>query len=151
MFLLSFLPDALLVWIINTMLIVGIVGIVSSFFFEFVTRYIPTVEPYRLLVQIVSVILLITSVYFKGGYSVEMTWRARVAELEAKIEISEAKAKQANVDLEKVRKDKVQIVREKQTVIQEKIKNVQVNIDPQCKITTQTIDILNEAAKGTKK
>jgi hypothetical protein len=151
MWLLSFIPDAFLAWIINTILIVGIVGFAASFFFGFVVRYLPAIAPYRMLVQIVSIILLVSGVYFKGGYSVEMSWRARVADLEAKIAISEEKSKQANEDLEKVRTTKVQVIREKQIVIQEKIKNVQVNIDSQCKITTQTIDILNEAAKGTKK
>jgi hypothetical protein len=151
MWMLSLIPDAILAWVVNGILIAGVVGFTASFFFGFVLRYLPMIEPYRMLIQIISIVLLVAGVYFKGGYSVEQSWRARVAEMEAKVAISEAKSKQANEDLEKVRKDKVQVVREKQIVIQEKIKNVSVNIDAQCKITTETIDILNDAAKGTKK
>jgi hypothetical protein len=47
--------------------------------------------------------------------------------------------------------DKVRVVKETQVVIQEKIKTVEVKIDSQCKITSDTVDILNDAAKGIKK
>lgn len=151
MFLLSFIPDSLLAWIINTILIAGIIGFAASFFFGFVIKYLPQLTPYRMIIQIVSIILLVAGVYFKGGYSVEMSWRARVAELEEQIKIAEAKSEQANVDLEKVRQEKVKVIKEKQVVIQEKIKTVEVKIDSQCKITADTLDILNDAAKGVKK
>ena len=49
-----------------------------------------------------------------------------------------------------VYKDKIKVVKETQVVVQEKIKTVEVKIDSQCKITDDTIDILNQAA-GAKK
>ena len=147
---LAFLPDAFLVWIINTILIVGIVGFVASFFFGYVVRWIPTIAPYHLLIQVISIVLLVAGVYFKGGYSVEMAWRERVAELEAKIAISEQKSKEVNEKIVTVYKDRVKVVKETQVVVQEKIKIVEVKIDSQCTITPDTIDILNQAAVGKK-
>jgi uncharacterized membrane protein YeiB len=140
MWMLAFFPDAFLVWIINIILITGIIGFVASFFFGFVVRWIPTIAPYHLLIQVISIVLLVAGVYFKGGYSVEMAWRERVAELEAKIAISEQKSKEVNE----------KIVKETQIVVQEKIKTVEVKIDSQCKITADTVDILNQAAVGKK-
>jgi hypothetical protein len=93
----------------------------------------------------------VAGVYFKGGIGVEMEWRAKVAELEAKVAAAESKSKEKNVEIQKVYIDKIKTVKETQVVIQEKIKEVQVNIDSQCKITTDTIDILNNSAKGIKK
>jgi len=151
MWMLAFIPDAVLAWVINTILIAGIVGFTASFFFGFVVRYLPSIAPYRMIIQIVSIILLVAGVYFKGGYGVEMSWRARVAEMEAKVKIAEEKSKQANEQIKTVYVDKVKIVKETQVVIQEKIKNVEVKIDAQCKVAPEAIVILNEAAVGVNK
>jgi hypothetical protein len=151
MFLLNFIPDAILLWIVNAILIAGIIGTVVAFFFGFFVRYLPWITPYRMLLQIVALVLLISGVYFKGGVGVEMTWRARVAEMEAKVAKSEAESKDANEKIKTVYVDKVRVVKETQFVIQEKIKTVEVKIDSQCKITSDTVDILNDAAKGIKK
>jgi len=104
-----------------------------------------------MLLQIVALVLLISGVYFKGGVGVEMTWRARVADMEAKVAKAEAESKDANEKIKTVYVDKVRVVKETQFVIQEKIKTVEVKIDSQCKITSDTVDILNDAAKGIKK
>jgi hypothetical protein len=151
MFLLNFIPDAFLLWVVNAILIAGIIGTVVAFFFGFFVRYLPWITPYRMLLQIVALVLLIAGVYFKGGVGVEMSWRARVAEMEAKVAKSEADSKTANETIKTVYVDKVRVVKETQVVIQEKIKTVEVKIDSQCKITSDTVDILNDAAKGIKK
>ena len=151
MFLLSLIPDAFLAWVVNTILVAGVLGFTASFFFGFVVRYLPAIAPYRMIIQIVSIVLLVAGVYFKGGYSVEMAWRARVAEMEAKVAVAEQKARDANAEIKTVYVDKVKIVKETQVVIQEKIKNVEVKIDSQCKVAPEAITILNEAAAGVKK
>ena len=151
MWMLAFLPDAFLAWIINTILITGIIGFAASFFFGYVVRWLPAIAPYHLLIQVISIVLLVAGVYFKGGYSVEKDWRAKVAELESKVAIAEQKSKEANTQIQTVYVDRVKVVKEKQIVVQEKIKTVEVKIDSQCKITADTLDILNDAAEGVKK
>jgi len=151
MWMLAFIPDAFLAWIINTILITGIVGFAASFFFGYVVRWLPAIAPYHLLIQVVSIVLLVAGVYFKGGYSVEMDWRAKVAELESKVAISEQKSKEANTQIQTVYVDRVKVVKEKQIVIQEKLKTVEVKIDANCKVVPEAIDILNDAAAGVKK
>jgi uncharacterized membrane protein YraQ (UPF0718 family) len=146
MWMLAFIPDAFLAWVINTILIAGIIGLAASFFFGYVVRLLPAIAPYHLLLKIVSIVLLVSGVYFKGGYSVEMSWRNRVAELEAQVAKSEKKSKEVNEKIVTVYKDKIKVVKETQIVVQEKIKTVEVEIDSQCKITDDTINILNEAA-----
>jgi hypothetical protein len=76
-----------------------------------------------------------------------MSWRNKVAELEEKVKISEAKSKTANVEIQTVYRDKVKLVKETQVVIQERIKEVEKRSDSQCTIDTEVINILNEAAK----
>lgn len=148
---LSFLPDAFLVWIINIVLLAGIVGTTISILFKVAIRWMPWIIPYRTLLQVVSIVLLLAGVYFKGGLAIEQEWRARVKDLEAKVAISEEQAKAANTKIEKVYIDRVKVVKDTQVVIQEKLKTVEVKIDSQCKVVPEAIDILNEAAAGVKK
>jgi len=151
MWMLSWIPDSFLIWVINLVLLAGVIGTTSSVLFKLVIRYFAWFIPYRLILQLVSVILLIIGVYLRGGYSVEADWRARVAELEAKVAASEKQSKEANVQIQKVYVDRVKVVKEKQIVIQEKLKTVEVKIDANCKVVPEAISILNEAAVGVKK
>jgi hypothetical protein len=147
MFLLNFIPDAFLLWVVNAVLIAGIAGTVVAFFFGFFVRYLPWIIPYRMVLQVVGLVLLIAGVYFKGGVGVEMEWRARAAEMEAKVAKAEAESKVVNeVIVEKI-VEKIRVVKEKETIIQEKIVNVAVTIDSQCKVLPEAIEILNSAAK----
>ena len=151
MWMLSFLPDAFLVWIINIVLLTGIVGITVSILFKVAIRWIPWIIPYRTLLQVVSIVLLLAGVYFKGGLAIEQEWRSRVRELEAKVALSEEQSKTANTKIEKVYIDRVKVVKDTQVVIQEKLKTVEVKIDAQCKVIPEAINILNDAAAGVKK
>lgn len=143
MFLLSFLPDSFLLWVINTILLVGLIGTLSSYFI----RFIPPLFPYAGLIKTIGIVLLVAGVYFRGGYGVEMEWRARVAEVEAKVAAAEAKSKEVNTVIQKVYVDKVKIVTDTKIVIQEKIVEKEKIIDAECKVAPEAISILNEAAK----
>jgi hypothetical protein len=151
MWLLSFIPEELVMWVVNTLIIIGVAGFGITSFFGFVTSWFPAIAPYRSLIQIISVILLIAGVYFKGAYSVEIDWRAKVAKLEAKVKLAEEKTKTANVEIRTVYVDKVRVVKETQVVIKEKIKKDAAKIDSQCKVAPEVISILNDAATGVPK
>ena len=143
MFLLHLLPDAFLIWIINLLLVGGLIGIVVGFF----GSKIPFVSTYARMIQIASIIIFCIGLYWKGGYSVEEDWRERVAEMEAKIKIAEEKSKEANVVIETKYKDRVKKITETRDVIVEKIKINEKIIDAKCELDPMVISILNEAAK----
>lgn len=144
MFLLNFLPDAFLLFIINSILVVGLLGALSSYFI----RFIPPLIPYAEAVKIGGIILLVLGVYLKGGYSVEMEWRAKVKEVEEKVAVVEQKSQEANVVVQKVYVDKIKVVRDTKIVVQEKIVEVEKIIDAECKVAPEALDILNQAAKN---
>jgi len=143
MWMLSFVPDALLHLVVIGIVFTGIGFFALSFF----TRLIPPLAPYSGVARIVGTILLVCGVYFLGSYSTEMSWRNKVAELEEKVKISEQKSKDANVQIQTVYKDKIKVVKETQVVIQERIKEVEKRIDSQCTVDDEVIKILNDAAK----
>ena len=108
MWLLSFLPDTLLMYIVNIVLIAGIISFILAFFvLHKILNKIPGLSKYVTVIQIVSAVLLTAGIYFKGGYTTEMMWRDRVKELEAKVAAAEAESKKENVVIqEKVVKQK---------------------------------------------
>jgi hypothetical protein len=121
----------------------GLIGIVVGFF----GSKIPFVSTYARMIQIASIIIFCIGLYWKGGYSVEQDWRERVAEMEAKIKVSEEKSKEINTVIQTKYKDRVKKITETREVIVEKIKINEKIIDAKCEIDPMVISILNEAAK----
>ena len=151
MWILSWLPDSLLLYIVNTILVVGIVGSFLSFFvLHKVLNKFPALAPYHLLMQIVSAVLLVAGVYFKGGYSTEMAWREKLKAAEERARLAEEQAKQVNTEIVTVYKDRVKVVKENTVVYQDRIKEVEKIINQDCKVAPQAIDIHNDAAKNRK-
>ena len=137
------LPDSFLIFIINALLVVGLIGMVIGF----IGGKIPFVGTYATIIKIVSIVLFCIGLYWKGGYSVEEDWRQRVAEMEAKIKIAEEKSKEVNTVIETKYKDRVKKVTETRNIIVEKIKINEKIIDAKCELDPVVISILNEAAK----
>jgi hypothetical protein len=152
MWMISWLPDSFLLYAVNILLVVGAVSAFLSFFIiHRIVRWLPALAPYHLILQIVSAVLLVAGLYFKGGYSVEIAWRDRVADLEAKVKVAEEQSKQANEKVVIEYRDKVRVVTDTKIVIQEKIKEVEKVVDAQCVIAPEAVTIHNQAATMTTK
>jgi hypothetical protein len=145
MFLLSFIPDAFLIWAINTILIVGLIGTFSSF----ILRFIPPLIPYSSLLRIVGIVLLVVGVYFRGGYGVEMEWRAKVEEI--KLEIAKKEKESAEVSQKVVTKyvETVKVVKEKGDVIIKEIPTfITKSDDDKCAVPNGFVSVHDAAAKN---
>ena len=146
MWILNFIPDALILWAINIILLVGLIAAFSSNFIS----YVPSIIPYASIIKIFGIILVILGVYFHGAYDAEENWREKVKDLEAKINISEVKSKEVNTILKDSLISKNKEINQNQVLIQERIKKVDKQIDADCKITPEVITILNDAARNIK-
>ena len=142
----SLIPDSVLIWFINTVLLVGAIGTVAGFFIKF----IPFVNQYRLPVQIASVILLVLGVYFKGGYATEMAWRDKVKAAEERAALAEKQAEEANGKIQTQIVEKVKVVKENTVVYRDRIKEVEKQIDAKCEVAPEAVDIHNAAARNVK-
>jgi uncharacterized membrane protein YeaQ/YmgE (transglycosylase-associated protein family) len=146
---LSFVPDSLLIWIVNTILVIGAVGSFLSFFvLHRLLNKIPALAPYYLLIQVVSAVLLVAGIYFKGGYDVEASWRDKIRVAQEKAALAEQQAKEANVKLDAEIKKKQRVVKENTIVYRDRIREVAVIMDKECKVAPEAIDIHNAAAKN---
>jgi uncharacterized membrane protein YeaQ/YmgE (transglycosylase-associated protein family) len=146
---LSFVPDSLLIWIVNTILIIGAVGSFLSFFvLHKLLNKIPALAPYYLLIQVVSAVLLIAGIYFKGGYDVEASWRDKIRVAQEKAALAEQQAAELNTKLNSEIKKKQRVVTENTIVYRDRIREVEKIIDKECKVAPEAIDIHNAAAKN---
>lgn len=142
----SLIPDSFLLWFVNILLFVGLAGTLIGFFIKF----IPFVNTYRLPVQIVSIVLLVAGVYFKGGYATEMAWRDKIKAAEERAAIAEEKAKETNVKIQTKIVEKIKVVKQIQIVNQERIVKEKEYIDRDCRVPQVAVDIHNDAAKNRK-
>jgi hypothetical protein len=151
MWMLSFVPDSLLLWIVNTILIIGAIGSFLSFFvLHRILNKFPALAPYHLLIQVVSAVLLVAGIYFKGGYDVEASWREKLRIAEERAALAEKQAVEANNKIQTKIVEKVKVVKENTVVYRDRIKEVEKIIDKECKIVPEAIDIHNAAAKNRK-
>jgi hypothetical protein len=152
MWLLTFLPDTLLMYIVNIVLIVGIVSFILAFFvLHKILNKIPGLSKYALAFQIGSTILLAAGIYFKGSYTTEMIWRERVKEAEAKVAVVEQLSQELNVKLEEERKKKQKVKVEYYNTVKTQIKEVEKVINGKCEIDPTVNEIVNKAATNPDK
>jgi hypothetical protein len=109
MWLLSFLSTEFLEFIVNSVLILGIVGTIVGFF----GNKLPFVSSYSTIIKYVSIVLFCVGLYWKGGLSVEQEWRQRVEEMEAKVKAAEEKSKEVNAELDAKMSERTKVIREK--------------------------------------
>jgi hypothetical protein len=152
MWILHFLPDALILWICNIVLFVGIALTAAAFFI----RRIPVINQYRIPAQVLGIALLVMGVYWRGGYAVEQEWRERVAEVEAKVAAAEAKSAEENTKIVTKVVTKTQVIKTRGETITKYIDREIVRYDEkfapggQCEIPQEFIKAHNSAAEAPK-
>jgi preprotein translocase subunit SecF len=146
MWMLTFIPDSILHAFVNSVFYAGIITSLLGFVFNF--SYL---RPYRLIVQVVGIMLLVAGVYFKGGYEVEIQWRARAAELQAKVDAAVVKSQETNTVIKTKVVTKIKRVKEIQVQLQKEIVEKEKIINGECVVPKEAIEILNKAAEGPSK
>ena len=152
MWILHFLPDTLILWICNIVLLAGILLTTVAFFI----RRIPVINQYRTPAQILGIALLVVGVYWRGGYAIEQEWRERVAEAEARVAAAEAKSAEENVKIVTKVVTKTQVIRTRGETITKYIDREIVRYDTkfapggQCEIPQEFIKAINDAAEAPK-
>ena len=147
MWILQVLPDSFILWFTNLLLIAGLAITVAAFFL----KIIPFVNIYRLPLQILGIVVLVIGVYLRGGYAIEMEWRERVRELEAKVQASEQQSAELNQRLSQEVEKKRAARRELDAAVRKNIEENREVINAECKLNPAAVDAYNQAVKGGKK
>jgi uncharacterized protein YacL len=136
--LLTLLP----VWIIHSVLGLGVLGLLIAFF----VQRIPFVKTYGYMIKIVSSILLVLGLFLQGALAYKESTALAVAKLEAKLAKAEAKSAQTNtVIVEKIVKD-TEVIRTKGKTITEYVDREIVKYENKCPLPAEVIRAHNAAA-----
>ena len=152
MWILHFIPDSLVLWFCNILLIAGIVTTTAGLF----AHRIPGVWQYQLAFKIAGIALLVLGVYFRGGIAVEQQWRERVAEVEARLAQAEQASAELNNKLDAASQQKIKIIRGQTQVVRQYIDREVVRYDTkfmpggQCEIPREFIQAHNRSAERPK-
>jgi len=148
MWILQWLPN----WIFYGIFFAGLLGLLATY----VMKFIPFVYMYRTPIQAVSVLAIAIGTYMSGAISNEEAWRARVKEMEAKVEAAAVESAQENVKIvEKIVKKTEYITRRGQDIVKYIDKEI-VKYDTkflpggQCEIPKEFIEAHNKAAEAPK-
>jgi hypothetical protein len=153
MWILHFLPDTLILWFCNLLLLAGVVLTVAGFF----AHQIPLVSQYQLPFRVLGIALLVLGVYFRGGLAVEQVWRERVAEVEARLAVAEQKSAETNTKIDSAAQQKIRIIRGQTQIVRQYIDREVVKYNTkflpggQCEIPKEFIQAHNDAAEAPKK
>ena len=148
----SLIPDAMLNWIYWAIIAVGLTGVLAGW----VGKFIPFYGNYVKILQPIGIILLVLGVWLRGGYDVEMSWRAKVADVEAKIAIAEKQSQETNTVIEQKIVEKTKVIKGKTEYItqyldREVIKKEEIiKYIEQCPVPKEIIDVHNQAAAMNK-
>ena len=147
MWILHFLPDSIILWFCNVLLLTGVVTVAAGF----VAHRIPGVWQYQLAFKITGIALLVLGVYFRGGVAVEQEWRERVAAVEARLAQAEKAAAEANAQIEQKTQKQTARVRERTQLIRQYVDREVVKYDAGCAIPQPFVRAHNDAAEAPKK
>ena len=152
MWLLHLLPDSSLALIINLVLWGGLAAtVISCFVLKHILRLVPALAVYLPAIQIASVVLFLTGVYLEGSYTTEMTWRARVVELEKQVAVAEARSKEVNTVIEVQTVERTKVVKERGKNIIKYVDREIVKYDSMCPIPKEFVKAHNEATEAAPK
>ena len=105
MWIIQYLPEI----VVHLIFAAGLLGIIAGFLLSF----IPVIKPYKLAIQVISLLVFTLGVYLQGALEDTKIWQKRVLELEVKVKEAEAKSAEVNTVIQEKIVTKTQVVKEK--------------------------------------
>ena len=106
---------------------------------------VPLITQYKLPLQILSVVVIAFGVFIIGGVENELSWQAKVKELEAQVAVATAKSNETNTKIQYKVVTKIQVVKEQVEVVKKEIEIQKEFINADCKVNPTAIDLYNKA------
>lgn len=138
MWLISFLPD----FVVHILLLAGAAGVIAGFLLGF----IPFISQYKLPIQVISIIVLVCSVYLEGGLAEKARYELMIAEMEKKVAKAEADSAITNIEIVERIRVETQVIHEKGDQIIKYVNREIVKYDSSCDLPEIIVTIHNAAA-----
>ena len=145
MWLLQLIPSSWLSFMAVAILVAGIV----LFFAGKIFKHLPFFRKYNLPMRVIGFILLLLGAYFNGGLGVELEYRERIAEMEQRIAVAEAKSQEENVQIIEKIVTETKIVKEDTAETTYLIEQMKEQIKKKgCELSPDVIELYNEGMIG---
>jgi hypothetical protein len=149
MWLLHFIPDEWIRLFIHALTALGaILYFTSGFFYAITKRWLAGIPQAAFAVKMIGGILFVIGVFFEGGYGVEMTWRAKVAEMEVKVAQAETASAQLNQRLAESEATQQNLQTRLTQRLASRIAEQKTTINQACRLDPAAISLYNEIIKG---
>ena len=130
-------------WLEFAALMILIVGAVM-FFAGQIFKYVPFVKAYNFPLRVIGFILLLAGAYFNGGLGVEMEYRARIEEMQKRVELAEEESRKANSQIEKVIEQQTVVIKQDTEETLAEIERLKSEINANCELTPEMIILYNK-------
>lgn len=144
---LSLIPDSVLHLIIHT---VFLSGVILFFVCKFGSKLKLLSGLYGFVFKLIALVVLLLGIFLEGSYFTEMSWRARVAEMQAKVDAAKIESDNANKKIEAKIITKTKVIHEKGLVVKQYIDREVTKYDNQCIIPQEFVKAHNNAAEAPK-
>jgi hypothetical protein len=139
MFLMSLIPTETLLWAIHGIVLFGIVVFISSYF----------ASPYKIFVSPFALVIILFGIFYEGNYYGTKDYRARIAEMETKVDEVKVESKKVNTVIQTKYVDRVKIVKEKAEENVKIIEKIVTQYDNKCELSNAAIVLHNSASQNT--
>lgn len=141
MFILHFMPDNFIIWIVHLAIFIGITGN----FVGLIVKFVPIINNYQHIIKNISLVLLITGVFFEGFFFSDKQWKDKIFELEQKVIVAEQKSAVVNTIIKTEVVKQVKVIKEQVAETYELIKTNEKSINSECKIPEVALKIYNDS------
>ena len=135
----SLIPTETLLWAIHGIVLFGIVVFISSYF----------ASPYKIFVSPFALVIILFGIFYEGNYYGTKDYRARIAEMETKVDEVKVESKKVNTVIQTKYVDRVKIVKEKAEENVKIIEKIVTQYDNKCELSNAAIVLHNSASQNT--
>lgn len=140
MWILNWLPD----FVFHLILVAGILALVAGYFLD----NIPIIGTNAKTIQVAGILLTVVGVWFEGGMSRDNYYQQKIVELQAKIAKAEVASAEANAKLSEQLANNQILIKENAALNRQRLGQQAQQLNQQCTINQNVIDIINDAAKN---
>jgi len=139
MWIMNLIPTETLLWAIHGIVLFGIVVFISSYF----------AGPYKIFVSPFALVIILFGIFYEGNYYGTKDYRARIAEMETKVDEVKVESKKVNTVIQTKYVDRVKIVKEKAEENVKIIEKIVTQYDNKCELSNAAIVLHNSASQNT--
>jgi len=143
-FILSFVPDWFVEYFVHIIFGFGLSGLITGIFLS----KIPFIDQYGFLIKTISTVLLVIGIFLEGGLTTEMSWRNKIADMEAKIKVAEQQSKKVNDKIEQQVNERVKIIKDKNDANRKEIESNRNTINAECKLSDTAWMLYNRTTQN---